>query len=273
MLISCISACGRCSYCRVGRYGRCLRGGGWVLGHLIDGTQAEFVRVPFADWSLHVLPPEVDGEAAVVVADILPTAYEVGTRNGDVQVGDTVVIVGAGPIGLAAIATSRLLSPLRIGVVDPAERRRKAALDLGADVTFATAAEARSWVADTTAGLGADVVIEAVGVPETFTLCAELVRPGGHVANIGVHGSSAELHLETLWDKDVTITTGLVDTSSTPTLLRLVAAGRLTLPGIITHRFGIQEMQDAYDAFADSADTGALKVVLYGDQAVLRDVD
>jgi alcohol dehydrogenase len=273
VLISCISACGRCSYCRVGRYGRCLRGGGWVLGHLIDGTQAEFVRVPFADWSLHVLPPEVDGEAAVVVADILPTAYEVGTRNGDVQVGDTVVIVGAGPIGLAAIATSRLLSPLRIGVVDPAERRRKAALDLGADVTFATAAEARSWVADTTAGLGADVVIEAVGVPETFTLCAELVRPGGHVANIGVHGSSAELHLETLWDKDVTITTGLVDTSSTPTLLRLVAAGRLTLPGIITHRFGIQEMQDAYDAFADSADTGALKVVLYGDQAVLRDVD
>ena len=183
------------------------------------------------------------------------------------------MIVGAGPIGLAAIATSRLLNPLWIGVVEPAERRRKAALDLGTEVTLATAADARSWVADTTSGLGADVVIEAVGVPETFTLCAELVRPGGHVANIGVHGSSAELHLETLWDKDVTITTGLVDTNSTPTLLRLVAAGKLTLPGVITHRFGIQEMQDAYDVFADSADTGALKVVLYGDQAVLREVD
>jgi alcohol dehydrogenase len=208
VLISCISSCGRCSYCREGRFGRCLGGGGWVLGHLIDGTQAELVRVPFADRSMHVLPSEVSDEAAVVLADILPTSYEVGTRNGKVGVGDTVVIVGAGPIGLAAIATSRLMSPLRIAVVDPAEARRKAALDLGADWTFETADEARAWVAEVTDGQGADVAIEAVGVPETFELCVELVRPGGHVANVGVHGRSTELHLETLWDKVITITTG-----------------------------------------------------------------
>ena len=187
-------------------------------GELFDRDTREPVS-----WKTTDTGPSIAEYTQTWMATKWGTAYEVGTRNGDVQGGDTVVIVGAGPIGLAAIATSRLLSPLRIGVVDPAERRRKAALDLGADVTFATAAEARSWVADTTAGLGAEVVIEAVGVPETFTLCAELVRPGGHVANIGVHGSSAELHLETLWDKDVTITTGLVDTSSTPTLLRLRA--------------------------------------------------
>jgi alcohol dehydrogenase len=269
VLVSCISACGRCASCREGRYGRCRGGGGWVLGHLIDGTQAELVRVPFADRSLHVLPNGMQDEAAVVLADILPTAYEVGARNGGVRVGDTVMIVGAGPIGLASIATCRLLSPLRIAVVDPAEDRRKAALDIGADVTFPTADQAREWVTHVTEGQGVDVAIEAVGLPETFELCADLVRPGGHVANVGVHGRSAELHLETLWDKDITITTGLVDTTSTPRLLQLVAADKLSLPGIVTHRFGLDEIQDAYDVFERAAETGSLKVVLFGDEARL----
>jgi alcohol dehydrogenase len=272
VLISCISPCGRCAPCREGRYGRCLGGGGWVLGHLIDGTQAEQVRVPFADRSLHVLPSEVDDESALLLADILQTAYEVGTLNGGVRPGDTVVIVGAGPIGLAATVTSRLLSPLRIAVVDPAESRRVAAKKLGADVTFATADEVKDWVAAVTAGQGADVAIAAVGVPETFELCTELVRPGGHVANVGVHGASAELHLEALWDRDVTITTGLVDTVTTPRLLALLAADKVGLPGVITHRYGLEEIQDAYDVFGDAA-TGALKVALFGDQAPLPDKD
>ena len=270
VLISCISPCGRCGPCREGRYGRCRGGGGWVLGHLIDGTQAEQVRVPFADRSLHVLPDDVDDESALLLADILPTAFEVGTLNGRVRPGDTVVIVGGGPIGLAAVVTSRLLSPLRIAVVDPDEGRRIAAEKLGADVTFGAADEVKDWVATVTGGQGADVVIEAVGVPETFDLCAQLLRPGGHLANVGVHGSSVELHLETLWDRDVTITTGLVDTSSTPTLLELLAADKVGLPGLVTHRFGLDEIQEAYDVFGDAARTGAIKVALFGDEAVLR---
>lgn len=272
VLISCISPCGRCRHCRDRRYGRCVGGGGWVLGHLIDGTQAEQVRVPFADRSLHRLPDDVDDETALMLADILPTSYEVGIRNGGVGPGDTILIVGAGPIGLAAVAASLLVSPLTIAVLDPAAARRKAATELGADVTFATADEARAWVAATT-DEGVDVAIEAVGIPTTFELSAELIRPGGRVANIGVHGQSATLHLEALWDRDVTITTGLVDTDSTPRLLSLLAAGRLGLPGMVTHRFGLAEIQDAYDVFADPAASGALKVALFGDDATLADRD
>ncbi|MFI5623633.1 alcohol dehydrogenase catalytic domain-containing protein [Nocardioides sp. NPDC051685] len=268
VLISCISSCGRCRYCRTGSYGRCTGGGGWVLGHLIDGTQAERVRVPFADHSMHHLPREIDDVTAVLLADILPTSYEVGVRNGRVGPGDTVLIVGAGPIGLAAIATARLYSPLRVVVVDPAESRRKAAEVFGADVTLADAEEARAWVRDNTAD-GVEVSIEAVGIPETFELCAELVRPCGHVANVGVHGRSAVLGLESLWDRDVTITTGLVDTSSTPMLMAMLAAGRIALPDLVTHRLGLGEIQEAYDTFADAQETGAMKVVMLGDEADL----
>ncbi|HTZ45564.1 MAG TPA: zinc-dependent alcohol dehydrogenase family protein [Jatrophihabitans sp.] len=263
VLISCISPCGRCAYCRGGHYGQCRNGGGWVLGHLIDGTQAERVRVPFADNSLHKLPDGVTNESALLLADILPTSYEVGVRNGDVRPGDTVAIVGSGPIGLAAVILSRLLSPSCIVVVDPAANRLQAAKDLGADVCVATAAEAREVVGQLTDGLGADVVIEAVGVPDSFELCAELVRPGGHLANVGVHGKPVTLHLEKLWIADLTITTGLVDTSSTPRLLGMLAGGRLDTAGLVTHRFGIGEMLEAYDVFGQAADTGALKVALF----------
>lgn len=263
VLVSCISPCGRCRYCRLGSYGQCLAGGGWILGHLVDGTQAQRVRTPFADNALYKLPDAVSDEAALMLADILPTAYEVGVLNGRVGPGDTVAVVGAGPIGLAAIKTARLFSPARIIAIDKAKARLEAALEFGATTTLDPDAAPVDQVRALTGGLGADVVIEAVGVPETFELCTELVRPGGHVANIGVHGSPATLHLESLWIKNVTITTGLVDAHSTPTLLAMLAAGQFSTTDFVTHRFGLDEMLEAYDVFAQPGDTGALKVALF----------
>ncbi|MFJ9736771.1 zinc-dependent alcohol dehydrogenase family protein [Streptomyces sp. NPDC101166] len=264
VLVSCISSCGRCRFCREGMYGQCRGGGGWILGHLVDGAQAEYVRVPFADLSVHALPAAVASKDAVLLADIFPTAYEVGVRNGCVRPGDTVAVVGAGPIGLAAIVTARLLAPERIVAVDLAASRLEAARRLGADAVAAGGEDPEQLIADLTDGLGADVVIEAVGAPESFELCTRMVRPGGHVANIGVHGRPATLHLEDLWIKNVTITTGLVDTHSTPTLLRMAAAGRLPTGHLVTHTFSMEHMEEAYDVFSRAADTGALKVVLGG---------
>lgn len=261
MLVSCITSCGRCDYCRKGQYGQCLGGGGWIFGHLVDGLQAEYARVPFADTSAYALPADVTDEQAIYLADILPTGYEVGVRNGGVSPGDTVAIVGAGPIGLSVILGSRLYSPSRIVVVEPTESRRATALEFGADVAVAPEG-AVDEVMRLTGGLGADVVVEAVGVPATFEMCTELVRPGGRVANVGVHGEPATLHLEKLWIKDVTITTGLVDTVSTPMLLRLIKAGKLDPSVFTTHRFGLDEAMLAYDTFADAGETGALKVLL-----------
>ncbi|MGW9211634.1 zinc-dependent alcohol dehydrogenase family protein [Embleya sp. NPDC055664] len=264
VLVSCISSCGRCRNCRTGAYGQCSGGGGWVLGHLIDGTQAEYVRVPFADTSLYRLPDDVGDEQALMLADILPTSYEVGVHNGRVSPGDTVVIVGAGPIGLAAIATARLFTPSRIVAVDPSSARRDAAKAFGADVVLdVPEATLDALCALTTDGQGAHVAIEAVGVPESFELCTRLVRAGGHVANVGVHGRPATLHLEDLWIRDLTITTGLVDTTSTPLLLDLLAEGRLGTEGLVTHRFGLEEMPTAYDVFSRAGETGALKVALF----------
>ncbi|MEV6739725.1 zinc-dependent alcohol dehydrogenase family protein [Streptomyces sp. NPDC051104] len=265
VLVSCITACGRCGYCWERTYGQCRGGGGWTLGHVIDGTQAEYVRVPHADLSVHAMPGAVDSKDAVLLADIFPTAYEVGVLNGHVRPGDSVVVVGAGPIGLAAIATARLFAPERIVAVDPAAMRLDAAKGLGADA-LADPVDAQELIADLTDGLGADVVIEAVGVPESFELCTRVVRPGGHIANIGVHGRPVTLHLEDLWSRNVTITTGLVDTYSTPTLLRMAAAGRLPTSSLVTHTFPLDRMEEAYDVFGRGADTGALKVVLGGEQ-------
>ncbi|WP_033309931.1 zinc-dependent alcohol dehydrogenase family protein [Streptomyces iakyrus] len=266
VLVSCITACGRCRYCREGMYGQCRGGGGWILGHLIDGTQAEYVRVPYADLSVHPLPSALDSKDAVLLADIFPTSYEVGVLNGHVRPGDTVAVVGAGPIGLAAVATAQLFAPERIIAVDLATARLEAAKRLGADAVADAGEAPEQLVADLTDGLGADVVVEAVGVPETFELCTRMVRPGGHVANVGVHGKPATLHLEDLWIKNVTITTGLVDTYSTPTLLRMAAAGRLPTAQLVTHTFPLAHMEEAYDVFARAADTNALKVVLGGEQ-------
>ncbi|MFD5835955.1 zinc-dependent alcohol dehydrogenase family protein [Streptomyces collinus] len=262
VLVSCITACGRCRFCKEGAYGQCQGGGGWILGHLIDGTQAEYVRVPHADLSVHPLPGALESQDAVLFADIFPTAYEVGVINGRVRPGDTVAVVGSGPIGLAVILTARLCSPERIIAVDLADSRLEAARGLGADAVVPVRDEPEQLVADLTDGLGADVVIEAVGVPESFEMCTRMVRPGGRVANVGVHGKPATLHLEDLWIKNVTITTGLVDTSSTPTLLRMAASGRVPTAPLVTHTFPLDQMEEAYEVFAHAADTGALKVVL-----------
>lgn len=266
VLVSCITACGTCTYCRVGAYGQCQGGGGWILGHLIDGTQAEKVRVPFADTSTHRIPEGVSDEVVLMLADILPTGYEVGVLNGQVRPGHTVAVVGAGPIGLSAMLGAQLYSPARIIAVDLADQRLEAARKFGAD-TVINAAIGDDRIVDeiramTPGDLGVDVAIEAVGVPETFELAARLIRPGGRVANIGVHGAPATLHLEDLWIRNVTITTGLVDTYSTSTLLGLVATGRIDAGAFVTHRFGMDRFLDAYGVFERAGDTGALKVVI-----------
>ena len=263
VLVSCITACGRCRYCRQGSYGQCLGGGGWILGHRIDGTQAEYVRVPFADNSVYPIPAGVSDEQVLMLADILPTGYEVGVLNGAVRPADTVAIVGAGPIGLAAILGARLFTPSHVIAIDLAPSRLEAAKQFGADVVINSGTDDPvAVIQQLTDGLGADVAIEAVGIPETFELCARLVRPGGRVANIGVHGKPATLHLEDLWIKNVTITTGLVDTYSTPTLLGLVATHQIESARLITHHFAMGEFMQAYDVFARAGETGALKVVL-----------
>jgi alcohol dehydrogenase len=263
VLVSCITACGACRFCREGRYGQCLGGGGWILGHKIDGTQAEYVRVPFADTSTYPVPAGVADEQILMLADILPTGYEVGVLNGTVQPGDVVAVVGAGPIGLAAIMGARLFSPSHIVAIDLADSRLDAAKQFGADVVVNNSREdAEAIIAELTGGLGADVSIEAVGVPATFEQAVRLARPGGHIANIGVHGEPATLHLEELWIRDVTITTGLVDTYTTPTLLRLVTSHQIDAGRLVTHHFTLDQFEEAYDVFARAGDTGALKVVL-----------
>jgi len=230
---------------------------------MIDGTQAEYVRVPFADNSTYRLPEGATDEEILMVADILPTGYEVGVLNGKVQPGDTVAVVGAGPIGLSAITGAKLYSPGRVIAIDLADTRLDAAKRFGADLTINNGSEDPiAIIRELTEGLGADVVIEAVGVPTSFELCTELVRPGGHVANIGVHGKPATLHLESLWSRDVTITTGLVDTSSTPTLLRLVASHQINAGQFATHHFSMGDMLEAYDVYSRAAETGAVKVVI-----------
>jgi alcohol dehydrogenase len=265
VLASCITSCGRCPYCRAGRYGLCTGGGGWILGHLVDGVQAEYARIPFADTSAYRIPPELTDEQVLFLADILPTSFEVGVLAGAVKPGDAVAIVGAGPIGLAAVLTANLYTPGRMIVLDPHQGRLDRALACGAsDAVAETGEAARERVLALTEGAGADVAIEAVGVPETFELCTDIVRAGGHVANVGVHGKPATLHLERLWIKDVTITTGLVDTVTTPQLMQLVAAGKLDPSVFATHRFSLDEAMEAYDAFADAKSSGAFKVVLEG---------
>jgi alcohol dehydrogenase len=263
VLVSCVSVCGTCRFCREGHPGQCLGGGGWILGYLIDGTQAEYVRVPFADASTYAVPDGAADEDILMLADILPTAYEVGVLNGGVRPGDVVAVVGSGPIGLSAIMGARLFSPSHIVAIDLADSRLEAAKQFGADVTVNNSRQdPLEVIGSLTGGLGADVTIEAVGTPATFELAVKLSRPGGRIANIGVHGEPATLHLEEQWIRNITITTGLVDAYSTPTLLRLLASHHIDAGQFITHHFALQDIGQAYDTFAHPADTGALKVIL-----------
>jgi alcohol dehydrogenase len=265
VLMSCVTSCGRCRFCKEGRYGQCLGGGGWIFGHLINGLQAEYARVPFADNSVYKVPTDLTDEQVLFLADILPTSFEVGVLNATVSPGDVVAIVGAGPIGLAGMLTAQLYTPGRIIAIDLDDSRLENAKRFGADTVINNGDEdAVAKVMELTDGLGADAAFEAVGVPQTFELAADLIRPGGRVANIGVHGKPATLHLEKLWIRDVTVTTGLVDTYSIPQLMRLIASGRLDPSLFATHHFPLEDTMAAYDTFGDAANTHALKVVLEG---------
>lgn len=262
VIISCITSCGKCDYCKKGMYSHC-ENGGWILGHLIDGTQAEYVRIPHADNSLFPIPAGADEEALVMLSDILPTGFECGVLNGQVKPGDTVAIVGAGPIGIAALLTAQFYTPAEIIMIDLDDNRLNVAKTFGAThIVNSQNKNAVEEVLSVTNGKGVDVAIEAVGIPATFELCELIVGAGGHIANIGVHGKSVSLHLEDLWSKNVTITTRLVDTVTTPMLFKTVQSGKLQPNQLITHRFKLDQIIEAYDTFANAAEEKALKVIL-----------
>jgi alcohol dehydrogenase len=262
VLISCITSCGRCRFCRNQMYSHC-EFGGWILGNEIDGTQAEYVRVPFADTSLHAAPKGVDEETLVMFSDVLPTGYETGVLRGHIKLGDVVAIIGAGPIGLSALLTAQFCGPSEIIMIDPDEYRLRIAKKLGATLTISEKNEkATKVVMQKTHKQGVDVAIEAVGTPEAFDICQSIIAPGGYIANIGVHGKSVSLHLEKLWHENITLTTALVDTSSIPTLLKVFKSGNLKPDQLITHRFKLQDVLKAYKVFKDAANQHALKVIL-----------
>jgi len=264
VLINCISSCATCTYCRRGMYSHCVQGG-WILGHTVDGTQAEYVRVPLADSGLHLVPAGVDEKSLVMLSDILPTGLECGVLNGKVAPGSSVVIVGAGPVGLAALMTSKLYSPSLVIVVDKDPHRLNVAKKLGADYTH-NSDDATTSVVDAVMGLtdktGCDTVIEAVGYPATLELAQDLVAPGGTIANVGVHGQSCTLKIEKLWSHNVSLTTRLVDTVTTPMLLKLFAAGDIRPGELITHEFPFSEMENAYTTFKAAAQHQALKMLI-----------
>lgn len=262
VLISCVSACGKCVYCRKLMYSHCTTGG-WILGNTIDGTQAEFVRIPYADMSLYPIPGDADEEALVMLSDILPTGFECGVLNGKVQPGITVAIVGAGPIGLAALLTAQFYSPAEIIMIDLDDNRLDVAKRFGATSTVnSTDGKALDTIMKMTGKRGVDTAIEAVGIPATFELCEKIVAPGGNIANIGVHGTKVDLHLENLWDRNISITTRLVDTVTIPMLFKTVASHKIDPKLLITHRFKLDQILEAYDTFGKAADTKALKVII-----------
>lgn len=262
VLISCISACGKCEYCKKGMYSHCEKGG-WILGHLIDGTQAEYVRIPFADNSLYHIPENANEEALVMLSDILPTAFECGVLNGQVKPGDTLAIVGAGPIGLAVLITAQFYTPAEIIMVDIDDNRLHIAKNFGAtQIINSNNENALEKILSLTENKGVDVAIEAVGIPATFELCESIIGSGGHIANVGVHGKSVSLHLETLWSKNITITTRLVDTIATSMLLKIVSSKKLDPSKLITHRFALNNIEHAYDVFTNAATEKTLKVIL-----------
>ena len=262
VIISCVTACGKCDYCRKGMYSHC-RDGGWILGNTIDGTQAELVRIPHADMSLYHFPADGDEEALVMLSDILPTGFECGVLNGQVKPGDTVAIVGAGPIGLAVLLTAQFYSPAAVLMIDLDDNRLRVAKDFGATTLINSAdGKAVERVLALTGGEGVDVAVEAVGMPATFDICQSILAPGGRLANVGVHGKPVELHVEKLWDRNIMLTTRLVDTVTTPMLLKVVRSGKLQPGKLVTHRFALDDVMKAYDTFGNAAKEGALKVIL-----------
>src|SRR4029453_16904274 len=262
VIISCVSACLKCDFCKRGMYSHC-RHGGWILGYTIDGTQAEYVRIPHADGSLYLFPVGADEEAMVMLSDILPTGFECGVLNGQVKPGDTIAIVGAGPVGLAVLLTAQFYSPAAILMIDLDDNRLLVAERFGATTLVnSTDGRAAQHVMELTEGAGVDVAVEAVGFPATFAICQAIVGAGGRIANVGVHGKPVELHMEKLWDRNISLTTRLVDTATTPMLLKVVRSGKLEPKRLVTHRFAMNDILRAYDTFANAAREGALKVIL-----------
>lgn len=267
VIISCITACGACHYCWRGMPSHCTSGG-WILGNTIDGTQAEYVRIPHADTSLHHIPSAtdtaVDEDALVMISDILPTALECGTMNGRITPGASVAVVGAGPVGLAAVLTAQLYSPVLVIVIDRDPARLAVAQRLGATHIIHAGADGDvvRRVLEITDGRGVDTAIEAVGIAQTFELCQDLIGVGGTIANVGVHGGKADLHLEKLWDRNVAITTRLVDAVTSPMLVELLAAGKLDAKALATHSFKFSDVEKAYAAFGDAGTSQALKVII-----------
>jgi len=262
VLISCITSDGKCEYCRKGMYSHCVDGG-WILGHQIDGTQAEYVRIPHADTSLYKLPQDIDYDAVVMLSDILPTGFECGVLNGKIQPGNSVAIIGAGPIGLATLLTAQLYSPSQIIMIDPDNHRLEVAKRLGATTSINNKnANVIDIVMELTNKRGVDTAIEAVGIPETFVLCEDIVAAGGTIANIGVHGIKADLHLERLWSHNITITTRLVDTVTTPMLLKTIITNKINPKPIVSHHFKFDKIIEAYDTFSKATDSKALKVII-----------
>jgi len=261
VIISCITADGSCEYCKKQMYGHC-EDGGWILGHLINGTQAEYVRIPHADNSLYAVPKGIDEEALVMLSDILPTGHEIGVINGCVKPGDTIAIVGAGPIGMAALLTAQFYAPAKIYMIDLDSNRLLLAKKLGATQVINSGEEDVVKILMSETKDGVDVAIEAVGAPATFDICQQIVRPGGHVANIGVHGKSVDLQIQDLWIRNITITMGLVNTNTTPMLLKTVVSGKIKPQELITHRFRLDEILKAYEVFGNADKERALKIIL-----------
>ncbi|PIE47330.1 MAG: alcohol dehydrogenase [Gammaproteobacteria bacterium] len=261
VIISCITSCGACSYCKTQLYAHC-KDGGWILGHMIDGTQANYVRIPHADNSLHILPDTIDDEVAVMLSDILPTGHEIGAQYGDVRPGDAIAIVGAGPVGMSALLTAQFYSPATIIMVDLDENRLSLAKELGATHTLAPSENIKDDIAKIVGEDGVDVAIEAVGIPQTWNICQKIVKPGGNIANIGVHGKKVDFEIQDLWIKNLTITTGLVNTNTTPMLMKAVATNKLPVDKLITHHFKLEEIEKAYEVFLNGAKEKAMKIII-----------
>jgi alcohol dehydrogenase len=269
VILACVSSCGRCSYCRRGTYSHCLDpegmpGIGWIFGYLIDGTQAEFVRVPFAENSVYRVPEGMTDSEGILLSDILPTGFEIGVQYGHVSPGDVIAVIGSGPVGLSAVMTSRLYGPSKVIAIDLDDARLARAKEFGAtDTVNSGDPDWKAQVLALTDGLGVDVAIEAVGIPQTFTMATVLVRPGGNVANVGVHGKSVDLALNELWIKNIDISMGLVNTNTLGMLLKLVAEHKLPADKFVTHEFSFDQMLEAYDIFGHAAEHDALKVLIH----------
>lgn len=264
VIISCITSCGSCEYCKKQLYAHC-KDGGWILGHMIDGTQAEFVRIPHADNSLYKIPPTIEDDIAVMISDILPTGHEIGVQYGNVKPGDTVAIVGAGPVGMAVLLTAQFYSPSTIIMIDLDKNRLNLAKQLGATHIIDSATDVKEEILKIVGSEGVDVAIEAVGIPQTWDICQQIVKPGGNIANVGVHGQKVDFEIQNLWIKNLTITTGLVNTNTTPMLLKTVATNKLPLKKLITHHFKLSEIEEAYQVFLNASKENAMKVIINAD--------